>query len=218
MPKGILGKKIGMTQVFDDEGNAIPVTAVEAGPCVVVQRKVQEVDGYDAVQLGFEEVPERKATRPRLGHFRRAGVKPYRYLREVRLRGGDSPLANLEVGAEVKADLFEEGEYVDVSGISRGHGFAGAIKRWGFHRGPMAHGSMYHRGIGSLGATGPARVFKGRKMPGRMGGVRRTVQGLRVVKVDPEQNLLLISGSIPGRKGSLVFIKETVKAKKRKKS
>lgn len=217
MPKGILGRKIGMTQIFDEEGNAIPVTAVEAGPCVVVQRKTKEVDGYDAVQLAYGEISENRVNKPLRGHFARAGVKPRRYLREVRLDGG-GPLAELQVGDEVKADLFSAGEYVDVAGITKGKGFQGAIKRWNFNRGAMSHGSRYHRGVGSLGATGPARVFKGRKLPGRMGGVRRTVQGLQVVRVDPEQNLLLIKGSVPGPRGGLLFIKQTVKAKKSKSS
>lgn len=216
MPKGILGRKIGMTQIFDEEGNAIAVTAIEAGPCVVVQRKTTERDGYEAVQLAFEEIPERKANRPMKGHFQRAGVKPHRHLREIRLAAGD-PMADLSVGATVRADLFQPGEYVDVTGISKGHGFAGVVKRWGFNRGPMGHGSMYHRRVGSLGSTDPGRVFKGRKLPGRMGGERRTIQGLRVVRTDPERNLLLVSGSVPGRKGSLLIIRESVKAKKQKK-
>jgi len=216
MSKGILGKKIGMTQIFDEQGRSIPVTVVEAGPCVVVQRKTVETDGYEAVQLGFEPVPERRVNRPQKGHFQRAGVAPHRYLREVRLEE-NSPLAALSVGDEVKADLFEPGEYVDVAGITKGRGFAGVIKRWGFHRGPTSHGSMYHRRVGSLGATGPARVFKGRKLPGRMGGERRTIQWLQVVRFAPERNLLLISGSVAGPRGGLLFIKETVKARKRRK-
>lgn len=212
MPKAIIGKKIGMTQIFDEAGRAVPVTVIEAGPCVVVQKKTVENDGYAAVQLGFEEQKEQRVNKPRLGHFRAAGVKPVRYLREVRVAEGDA-LADLEVGAEVKADLFEAGEYVDVAGVSKGKGYAGTVKRHNFSRGAMTRGSRYHRGVGSLGATGPARVFPGRKLAGRMGGERRTIQGLKVIRVDADRNLILVRGSVPGPRGGLVLVKETVKHK-----
>ncbi len=213
MPKGILGKKVGMTQIFNSAGRLIPVTVVEAGPCVVVQKKSEEKDGYTAVQLGFEEKKEKTVNKPLKGHFAKSGVSPRRYLREIRITPEEQE--NYQVGQVLKADIFQEGETVDVVGISKGKGFTGVIKRHGFHRGPMAHGSMYHRGVGSLGATGPARVFKGRKLPGRMGGERVTIQGLKVVRVDPERNLLLIKGAVPGKKGGLLMIKETVKKAKK---
>lgn len=212
MPKAILGKKIGMTQIFDEAGHAVPVTVLEAGPCVVVQRRTVDKDGYDAVQLGYGETSEGRLNKPRLGHFAAAGVKPVRHLQEVRVREGDD-FAALEVGAEIKADIFSAGQYVDVTGVSKGKGFAGAIKRHNFSRGAMTRGSRYHRGVGSLGATGPARVFPGRKLPGRMGGKRRTIQGLQVVRVDAERNVILVRGSVPGPRGGLVLIKETVKHK-----
>ncbi len=212
MPKGILGKKVGMTQVFNSAGHLVPVTVVQAGPCVVVQIKTEEKDGYSAVQLGLEETKKTAANKPLQGHFGRAGINPQRYLREIRIDAGEKE--KYQVGQVLKADLFQEGEKVDVTGTSKGKGFAGVIKRYGFHRGPMSHGSMYHRRPGSLGATDPARVFKGRKLPGRMGGERVTIQGLEVVRVDPEKNLLLLKGAVPGRKGSLLIIKETVKAAK----
>ncbi|HHU52133.1 MAG TPA: 50S ribosomal protein L3 [Firmicutes bacterium] len=212
MAKGILGKKIGMTQVFNAQGRLVPVTVVETGPCMVVQKKNEEKDGYTSIQLGFMEKRENIVNKPLKGHFAKAGVKPMRYLREIRLTAEESE--NYQVGQEIKADLFKEGEKVDVIGTSKGKGFAGVIKRYNFHRGPMAHGSMYHRRPGSLGATDPARVFKGRRLPGRMGGERVTVQGLEIVKVDPEKNVLLIKGAVPGRNGALLLVRETVKAAK----
>jgi large subunit ribosomal protein L3 len=207
MAKGILGKKIGMTQIFNPEGKAVPVTVVEAGPCLVVQKKVIATDGYEAIQLGFSEKKERLVNKPMKGHFNKAGVKPYRFLHEIKVAADE----NFNLGQEIKADVFSEGEWVDVTGTSKGKGFAGVIKRWNFSRGPMGHGSMYHRRPGSLGATDPARVFKGRKMPGRMGGEQVTIQGLQVAKVDAERNLLLIKGAIPGANGGYVVIKTTVK-------
>lgn len=210
MAKGILGKKVGMTQVFNARGQLIPVTVVEAGPCVVVQRKTEENDGYTAIQLGLEEKREKLVNKPLKGHFAKAGVKPLRFLREIRLSAEEGE--QYQVGQVLQADLFKEGEKVDVIGASKGKGFAGVVKRYGFNRGPMAHGSMYHRRPGSLGATDPARVFKGRRLPGRMGGERVTVQGLEVVKVDPEKNLLLIKGAVPGRRGALLLVKEAVKS------
>ncbi len=213
MPKGILGRKLGMTQIFGEDGRVIPVTVIEAGPCRIVQKKTMERDGYQAVQLGFGAVKPQRVNKPVRGHFERAGAAPQRWLRELRTEDTDV-FDGLDVGQEVKVDLFTPGEYVDVTGITKGKGFQGVIKRHGFRRGAMTHGSMYHRRTGSLNATDPQRVFKGRKLPGRMGGEQRTIQGLRVVKVDPERNLLLIQGSVPGNRGSLVIIKETVKHKR----
>lgn len=213
MAKGILGKKVGMTQVFRANGQAVPVTVVEAGPCLVVQKKTTVTDGYEAIQLGFIEQKERLVNKPMKGHFRKSGTgKNFKFVREIRLDNGE----NYDLGQELKADVFNEGEYVDVTGTSKGKGFAGVIKRWNFNRASMTHGSMYHRRPGSLGATDPARVFKGRRLPGRLGGVQTTIQGLEVVKVDPSRNLLLIKGAVPGANGSLVIVKETVKNAKKK--
>ncbi|MDI6709817.1 MAG: 50S ribosomal protein L3 [Thermoanaerobacterales bacterium] len=208
MAKGILGRKLGMTQVFTPEGLVVPVTLIEAGPCTVVQKKTPESDGYGAVQLGWGDVKERKVTKPLRGHFAKAGLKPLRYLREVRVEDPDS----YTVGQEIKCDLFSTGELVDVTGTTKGRGFAGGIKRHGFHRGPMKHGSKYHRRPGSAAAKGPARVFKGRRMPGQYGVEQVTVQNLEVVKVDPERNLLAVKGAIPGPKNGLVLVKQAVKA------
>lgn len=208
MAKGILGRKVGMTQIFNEEGQLIPVTVIEAGPCYVVQKKTVENDGYNALQLGFMEKKESRVNKPLLGHFKKAQVKPLRYLREIRVDNID----DYQVGQEIRADIFSPGELVDVTGTSKGKGFAGGIKRHGFQRGPMAHGSKYHRRPGSLGAKGPARVFKGRKLPGRMGGDRVTIQNLQVVKVDPENNLLVVKGAVPGPRGGLLIIKNAVKA------
>jgi large subunit ribosomal protein L3 len=208
--KGILGKKLGMTQIFAPDGKIIPVTVVEAGPCVVVQKKTVATDGYNAIQVGFDTIKEKLVNKPQKGHFAKANVKPTRYLRELRLDNIDT----YNVGDEIKVDIFAEGELVDVSGISRGKGFAGGIKRWGFHRGPEAHGSKYHRAPGSLGKRSWARVPKGRKLPGHLGTEKVTVLGLRVVRVDAERNLILIKGAIPGAKGSLVTIRDSVKAAK----
>jgi large subunit ribosomal protein L3 len=209
MAKGILGRKLGMSQFFTPEGVVVPITLIEAGPCVVVQKKTADTDGYTAVQLGFQEEPERKMNKPLLGHFRRAGTAPMRYLRELRTEDVD----RYQVGQVIKADLFAPGDKVDVTGTSKGKGFAGGIKRHGFQRGPMGHGSKYHRRPGAAGAKGPARVFKGRKMPGRLGGVRVTIQGLEVVTVDPERNLLAVKGAVPGPRGALLLVKEAVKAR-----
>lgn len=210
MKKGILGKKHGMTQIFDEKGEVIPVTVIEAGPCVVVQKKTVEKDGYNAIQVGFGDVSEKKLNKPLLGHFKKAGVSPKRYLREFRL----DDISGYEVGAEIKVDIFKPGDRVDVTGISKGKGFAGVIKRYGARRGPMSHGSKYHRRVGSMGATtDPGRTFKGKKMPGRMGSDRVTIQNLEVVKVDPELNLLVVKGSVPGPKGSLLIIRDSVKSK-----
>jgi len=207
MEKAILGKKIGMTQIFDEEGKAIPVTVIESKPCVVVQKKNLETDGYNAIQVGFGDVKEKRVGKPIKGHFKKAQLKPMKYLREFRLDNID----NYKVGQEINVDTFKPGDRVDVTGISKGKGFAGSVKRWHFNRGPMGHGSMYHRRPGSLGATDPARVFKGRKLPGRMGGERVTVQNLEVIKVYPDRNLMLVKGAVPGTKNSLLLIKDTVK-------
>lgn len=205
MHNGILGRKVGMSQVFDEEGKAVPVTVIEAGPCYVVQKKTPERDGYAALQLGFAEVDARKLNSPLRGHFNKNKVKPLRFLREIRLDEED--LGNFEIGQEVKIDIFSPGDYVDVQGVSKGKGFAGSIKRHGFHRGPMKHGSKYHRGSGSLGAKGPARVFKGRKLPGRAGRDTVTVKNLKVVKVDAERNLLLVLGAVPGPRMGMLLIR-----------
>lgn len=207
MKKAILARKVGMTQVFDEEGRSIPVTVLEAGPCTVIMKKTLEKDGYKAIQVGFQRVKEKHLTKPEKGHLSKAGVGALKYLREFRLEDTDS----YEVGQEIKADIFSPGEYVDVTGISKGKGFAGAIKRHGQSRGPMSHGSRYHRGPGSLGSIDPARVFKGQTLPGRMGGERVTVQKLKVIKVDAEKNLLLVKGAVPGPRGSLLIVKDSVK-------
>ncbi len=208
MVKAVLGRKLGMTQVFDEIGRAIPVTVVEAGPCIVVQKKTVETDGYNAIQVGFGAVKEQDLNKPQRGHFVKAGVGPVRYLKEFRVEDPEA----YQLGQEIKADVFAAGDLVDVIGTSKGKGFAGGVKRHNFGRGPMSHGSKYHRRPGSGGAKGPARIFKGRKMPGRLGGETVTIQKLTVVKVDSEKNLLLIKGAIPGPRKSLVTIKSSVKA------
>lgn len=208
MSKGILGKKVGMTQIFTPEGQVIPVTVVEAGPCVVLQKKTNEVDGYESIQLGFDDKKEVRANKPEQGHAKKADTTPKRFVREFR------GVEGFEVGQEIKADVFAEGEKVDVTGTSKGKGFAGAIKRHGHSRGPMAHGSRYHRGPGSLGSIAANRVFKGMKLPGRMGSDKVTVQNLEIVKIDTERNLLLIKGAIPGANNSYVVVKSTVKSGK----
>ena len=208
MQKAIIGKKIGMTQIFDAEGKVVPVTVIEAGPCSVIQKKTAETDGYEAVQLGFGEVKEKHVNKAIKGHFAKSGVSVKKVLKEFRLDE-----ITLNVGDEVKADIFAEGECVDVTGISKGKGFAGTVKRWGTHRGPMTHGSGYHRGPGSMGAcSSPSRVFKGKKLAGHLGCEKVTVQNLDVVRVDMDRNLILVKGAIPGPKGGIVTIKNTVKA------
>ena len=210
MQKAIIGKKIGMTQLFNDDGVLVPVTVIEAGPCTVVQKKEVEKDGYSAVQVGFIDVEEKKLTKPAKGHFQKSGVAFKKFLRELKLDNA----SELNVGDEIKASVFEQGDKVDVSGISKGHGFAGTVKRWGTHRGPMSHGSGYHRGVGSMGACSyPGKVMKGKKLPGHFGVEKVTVQNLTVVKVDEEKNLILVKGAIPGPKGGIVTIKNTVKSK-----
>lgn len=202
----ILGKKIGMSQIYEDN-SLIPVTVVEAGPCIVVQRKVEEKDGYNAVQLGFEEVKETRVNKPKLGHFRKAKVSPRRYLKEFRVED----IGGLKVGDMIKVGVFKEGDLVDVAGVSKGKGFAGVVKRYGFKGGPASHGAkQWHRRPGSIGASSdPSRVFKGKKMPGRMGSEKVTARNLKLVKIDEKLNLLLIKGSLPGRKGGFIAIKGT---------
>lgn len=208
MKKAILGKKIGMTQVFTEDGALIPVTVVEAGPCVVTQVKSDAADGYNAVQVGFEDIRESLVNKPRQGQFKKAGTGMKRYLREFKFDNA----ADYAVGDEIKADIFSEGDVVDVSGVTKGKGFTGAVKRWNQRRGPMAHGSHYHRAPGSMGSTStPSRVFKTKNLPGRLGNENVTIQNLTVVKVDAEANLLLLKGSVPGIRGSLVTIREAVK-------
>lgn len=210
MAKGILGKKLGMTQIFTNEGKMIPVTVVEAGPCLVTQLKTTETDGYNAVQIGFGAIKDKHVNKPLKGHFAKAGISPVRFVRELRLSG----TPDFSVGQELKADVFSEGELVDVTGISRGKGFAGAIKRHGFARGPRSHGSKSYREPGSIGSRmsgGGGKVFKGKKLPGRMGSAKVTVQRLQIVRADADRNLILIKGAIPGAKGSLVVIRNTVK-------
>lgn len=209
MKKAILGKKVGMTQIFSKEGKAIPVTVIQAGPNVVVQKKTIENDGYSSIQVGYQDKDEKKVNKPMKGHFAKAKVATKRYLRELRVENAES----FEIGQEIKADVFAEGDRVDVSGVSKGKGTAGTIKRFNAHRGPMKHGSKFHRAPGSMGASSdPSRTFKGKKLPGRMGNENTTVQNLEVVKVDSEKNYILVKGGVPGIRGSLVMIKDTVKA------
>ncbi|MGD9315900.1 MAG: 50S ribosomal protein L3 [Anaerolineae bacterium] len=205
--KGILGKKVGMTQVFDERGVAIPVTVIEAGPCFVAQIKTVERDGYSAIQLGMDETKPKRLTQPQLKHLEKSNLPPLRHLREVRV--SPEELDSFEEGQKVLADIFEEGEFVDVTGISKGRGFAGVVKRHGFRGGPKTHGQSDRlRAPGSIGAcTTPGRVFKGKRMPGRMGGERVTAQGLKVVIVDAERNLLAVRGAVPGAKNSLLLIR-----------
>ena len=211
MKKGIIGKKIGMTQIFDEKGNVIPVTVIEAGPCVVAQVKTVETDGYDALQLGFGEVKEKHINRPERGHFAKSKIENKKHLREFRLE----TIEGVKVGDEIKADVFQVGEKVDIQGTSKGKGFQGVIKRHGQSRGPMGHGSMYHRRPGSMGPTStPGRVFKGKKLPGHMGRKTITIQNLDVISVDMDKNVILVKGSVPGCKGAILKIKSAVKAAK----
>lgn len=209
MQKAIIGTKLGMTQIFDAEGKVIPVTVIEAGPCTVVQKKTVENDGYSSVQVGFITKKEARTNKPEKGHFDKAGVTYKKVLKELKLDNA----ADLNVGDEILVDVFAEGESVDVSGISKGKGYAGTIKRWGTHRGPMTHGSGYHRGPGSMGmCSDPSRVFKGKRLAGHLGCQKVTIQNLDVVAVDKEKNVLLVKGAVPGPKGGTVIIKNTVKA------
>lgn len=208
MDKAIIGKKLGMSQIFTADGKVIPVTVVEAGPCPVVQIKTKENDGYDAIQVGFGTVKETRVNKPQAGHFKKAGVTAKRYLREFRF----ADCSKYTLGQELTCDTFAEGDKVDVTGTSKGHGFSGVIQRWNQHRGPMAHGSGYHRGVGSMGAcSSPSRVFKNKHMSGQWGNEKVTVQNLTVARVDSARNLLLVKGAIPGAKGGIVVIKESIK-------
>ncbi len=209
MKKALLGKKLGMTQIFDEQGKVIPVTVIEAGPCTVVQIKTKDADGYEAVQLGFGEVKANKVIKPKAGHFKKANVEPKKHLREFRLEE-----ISCNVGDELKADVFTAGEFVDITGTTKGKGFQGVIKRHGQSRGPMGHGSMYHRRPGSMGPTStPGRVFKGKKLPGHMGMQTVTIQKLEVVNVDLDKNVILVKGSVPGNKGAILKIRNSVKSK-----
>ncbi len=209
MKKAVLGEKLGMTQIFNDKSHVIPVTVIKIGPCTVTQIKTEETDGYNAIQLGIGDVKEKKLTKPKKGHFEKFKISPKKHLREFRV----DDIQNYKVGDELKADVFAVGEKVDIQGKTKGKGFQGVIKRHGQHRGPMGHGSMYHRRPGSMGATStPGRVFKGKKLPGHMGGEMVTIQNLEVVKVDLDKNVILVKGSVPGVKGAILKIKNTVRA------
>ena len=209
MKKGIIGKKIGMTQIFDEVGNVIPVTVIEAGPCVVAQKKTAEKDGYDAVQRGFMDVKEKHLTKPVKGHFEKAGVAPKKHLKEFRL----DDCSALNTGDIISVDTFAAGDKVDVTGITKGHGYTGAIKRWNLHKLRMTHGvGPVHRQSGSMGVIDPARIFKNKKMAGQWGNEQVTVLNLKVVKIDSEKNLIAIKGAIPGAKNGIVFIRDSVKA------
>ncbi|MBQ3792009.1 MAG: 50S ribosomal protein L3 [Clostridia bacterium] len=210
MKKGIIGKKLGMTQIFDEIGNVIPVTVIEAGPCTVVQKKTEEHDGYSAVQLGFEETTEKKAGKPIAGHFRKAGVSVKKHLKEFRLEGA----SEMNVGEIVSADTFAAGDKVDIMGTSKGHGYTGSIKRWNHHLLGQTHGiGPVHREPGSMGANStPSRIYKNKKMAGQWGAEKITVLNLQVVKVDAEKNLIAVKGAVPGARGTIVFIRDSVKA------
>ena len=209
MKKAIIGKKVGMTQIFDDNGRVVPVTVIEAGPCTVIQKKTSEKDGYTAIQLGFSDTQEKKLTKPEIGHFQKAGTELKRYLKEFRLED----TASLNVGDVIKADVFAEGDKIDVTGISKGKGYAGVIKRYGAQRTPTTHGGgPVHRHAGSMGScSDPSRIFKGKIGAGHMGDEQVTVQNLDIVKVDAELNMIAVRGAIPGPKGGIVYIKNTVK-------
>ncbi|MCD2252017.1 50S ribosomal protein L3 [Listeria monocytogenes] len=209
MTKGILGRKVGMTQVFTENGELIPVTVIEAAQNVVLQKKTVETDGYEAVQIGFEDKRAILSNKPEQGHVAKANTTPKRFIREFR----DVNLDEYEIGAEVKVDVFAEGDIIDATGVSKGKGFQGVIKRHGQSRGPMAHGSRYHRRPGSMGPVAPNRVFKNKLLPGRMGGEQITIQNLEIVKVDVEKNVILVKGNVPGAKKALVQIKTATKAK-----
>ena len=215
MKKAIIAKKVGMTQIFSEKGTLIPVTVLEAGPCLVVQKKTMEKDGYEALQVGYGDVKTGKVNKPSMGHYKarlgQANATPCKLLKEIKIDGIDT----YEIGSFIKADVFSEGDQVDVTGISKGKGFQGNIKRHGMHRGPMSHGSKYHRGVGAMSACAtPGRVVKGRKMPGHMGAERVTVKNLKIMRSDAEKNLILIQGSVPGPRGTIIIVKSTTKSKK----
>ena len=209
MKKGIIGKKLGMTQIFDEKGNVIPVTLIEAGPCVVAQKKTVENDGYAAIQLAYEDAKEKHLTKAELGHFKKAGISPKKHLKEFRLEDTSA----YEAGSVVTVDTFAQGEKVDITGITKGHGYTGAIKRWNLAKLRMTHGvGPVHRQSGSMGVIDPARIFKNKKMAGQYGNEQVTVQNLCVVKIDAEKNLIAVKGAVPGAKGGIVFIRDSVKA------
>ena len=209
MKKAIIAKKVGMTQVFTETGTLIPVTVLEAGPCVVIQKKTMENDGYEAIQVGYTDAKPKHVTKPMKGHFDKAGVTAKKYLKEFKL----DDISAYEIGAEIKADVFTAGDKVDVSGVSKGKGFQSTIKRYNAQRGPMGHGSKSHRVVGSMSSgTTPGRVKKNKKMPGHMGNVKVTIQNVEVVRADAEKNLLLVKGAVPGPKGAVLVIKDSVKA------
>lgn len=211
MMAGILGKKVGMTRIFTEDGRWIDVTVLEAGPCTVVQRKTRDHDGYDAIQLGFGDVKDKHVAKPQIGHFKKAGVEPKRNLREFRVKDD----CDLKVGDEIKADFFATGDKVDVAGTTKGRGFSGFMKRHGMGGGPGSHGSNFHRRPGSIGPSAdPSRVFKGTRMAGQMGNDKVTVQNLEVVEVDPAKNLLVVRGCVPGANGGIVVVRKSVKTKK----
>lgn len=213
MAIGLLGKKLGMTQIFDENGVRIPVTLIQAGPCPIIQKRVPEKDGYSALQIGFEGRSAKNVTRPMIGHFKKAGVDPVRMVREMRV----DDTADYEVGQSLGVDLFSAGEKVDVVGVSRGRGFSGVIRRHNNRRGPTTHGSHYHRGPGSMGPSAwPAHVFKGKKLPGQYGNARTSVQSLKVVSTDPERNILVVKGSVPGADNGYLMIRKSVKGAKKK--
>ena len=209
MKKGIIGKKIGMTQIFDEVGNAIPVTVIEAGPCTVAQIKTKETDGYEAIQLGFQDVAAKHANKPAAGHFKKAGSAPKKHLKEFRLED----ISGYSIGETVTADIFAAGEKVDITGVTKGRGYTGTVKRWGNAILRMTHGTgPIHRQPGSMGVIDPARIFKNKKMPGQYGNEQVTVLNLEVVKIDAEKNLIAVKGAVPGAKGGIVFIRNAVKA------
>ena len=209
MKKGIIGKKLGMTQIFDEKGNVIPVTLIEAGPCVVAQKKTVENDGYEAIQLAYQDAKKKHLTKAEIGHFEKAGISPKRHLKEFRLED----CAQYEVGSVVTVDTFAQGDKVDITGITKGRGYTGCVKRWGHHILRMTHGTgPIHRQPGSMGVIDPARIFKNKKMPGQYGNEQVTILNLVAVKIDAEKNLIAVKGAVPGAKGGIVFIRDSVKA------
>jgi large subunit ribosomal protein L3 len=207
--KGIIGKKIGMTQIFAENGNIVPVTVIEAGPCLVVQKKILEKDGYSAVQLGFIDIPEKKASKPKSGHFKKAGVPPKRHLKEFKFKNAES----LNTGDKIDAELFKAGEKIDVTGLTKGHGFTGGVKRWNLHTQSESHGvGPVHRHSGSMGANSdPSRIMKNKKMPGQYGHEKVTIQNLEIIRIDAEKNLIAVKGAVPGNRGGIVFLRNSVK-------
>ena len=209
MKKGVIGKKLGMTQIFDEKGNVIPVTLIEAGPCVVAQKKTVENDGYEAIQLAYEDAKKKHLTKAEIGHFEKAGITPKKHLKEFRLEDCSA----YEVGSVVTVETFAQGDKVDITGITKGRGYTGCVKRWGHHILRMTHGTgPIHRQPGSMGVIDPARIFKNKKMPGQYGNEQVTILNLAVVKIDAEKNLIAVKGAVPGAKGGIVFVRDSVKA------